>query len=105
MPARGLYRASGMLSFGALRAWVPLVGRGLLWTFALAVFAHLGGATWHHRDGHAPRARWGLVGACRARPRRPARTSRRDRPAAIQLSDPVPPDMLDPTEFAVGRGF
>ncbi|MEM1030000.1 MAG: helix-hairpin-helix domain-containing protein [Myxococcota bacterium] len=51
-----------MLSFGALRAWVPLVGRGLLWTFALAVFAHLGGATWHHRNGPAPRARWGWSG-------------------------------------------
>lgn len=36
----------------------------------------------------------GLVGACRARPRRFARTSRRDRPAAIDLGDPMPPDIV-----------
>jgi len=48
-----------MLSLATLRAWVPLLGRGLLWTLVLGTFAHLGGATWSLRDGPAMRARWG----------------------------------------------
>lgn len=49
----------GMPSFAILRAWAPLLGRGLLWTLVLGTFAHLGGATWNLRNGPPLRANWG----------------------------------------------
>ena len=77
-----------MLSIAALRAWLPLMGRGLLWTLALAVFAHLGGATWQLRDGPPLHARWGWSAVAAGAERALETQRRRTRTAASDEKRP-----------------